>query len=775
MRKTFLFYLFNKSKRALFENDNGFIEESNDNFQKPNGESAHLEVAPDGWNNIAVKYARNIKYWGMFRDFTLGLKFGRDGFKILRKLYHEFGIRAVAHLGISKLDRRLLPYSYLNWYLSDVDFTKYKEANDTVTINVIEGGAIKYLKAHESTVYEIPISADPEHINLYHDGMELENTATFVITTGFALDADITLGNHLIEVDIVSKEVEDIGGVFPVKRTKVNNSNNAIKATGKYIFKATVATQLAVEWDFTLMVAFTAPPAINPEADLFCVLKVIDTAGFVNGSQDQINLKTGPSKPVVGTHICKGSATINVNVGDEVYLYTFVDVEGATGDIQTEFTYGGTEPFLKLAYTIRYDPSYIECLTPYRLFEQIAYKMSNGTVQVKSDFLKGLNEILYSSGDAIRQNDGSVIKISWNDFYKSLQKFGVCAGVEDGVLRIEKIEYAFQDFIMADVGEVSDALLEPAEDLFFNVIKTGYNPQEYNGQLWSTPITEITKELDLTSPVRADAFGIELLRINFTQLKTTDSKADNETFMFSVTPDANVFTMEVGFWAFPFHALIVSLTTPLFKGQRIRISGSDFNNGEYDVVNVSGMILFKLIGLDRPLIAEPSKAITIEVIRGRGYKLRREAYSAVTGLLKPSTAFNIELSPKRAILANGAYIHSVLDKMEGDSITFTSADKNADLSTTLNGVVIHERENIPIASLPPKLFLPHYISFTTRVPINLLALMNVNPYGKIKFTRRSKTFYGFLVDGGITPATNDTQTWKLLSTTDNNLETFNNG
>ena len=60
--------------------DAGHVQEGDPgNFTKPNGQPARLEFAPEGWRDKLVKYARNIKYWGLFRDMTVPMKFVGDG------------------------------------------------------------------------------------------------------------------------------------------------------------------------------------------------------------------------------------------------------------------------------------------------------------------------------------------------------------------------------------------------------------------------------------------------------------------------------------------------------------------------------------------------------------------------------------------------------------------------------------------------------------------------------------------------------------------------
>jgi hypothetical protein len=791
----FKYYLFSKAKRPLYVDEKGFVQEgSEQTWQKPDGQPAHLQYAPDGWKDTLVKYARNIKYWGLFRDMTVPMKFVRDGGKILKNRMWNFGVECICYLGILKLDRTQLPYTYKSWFLSEINFVKFKQGLTDVQVEALEGGLSKYLKAYESTEYKIPIDDDEQHISVLMDGMELANTGLFSVTNGF--DPDISeaweFGSHLVDLQIVNKEIEDIGGIAPVIRTKVPNDNTQITATGKWFFEATSDATVEVSYNFDLNVEYVPPPGINPAATMACVVRKIDKNGI--GTSTILVSASQASFPIGGTYHAEGTKSISVHNGDKLYLYTFGNPSGSTGDAQMRFTYSGAEPFLKINYTFRQAPTQNSCLWPYRLAEKLLEKITEaepGRYTLKSDFLKSLTyEIAMASGDSLRRISKSFIKTTLSDFFKSFNRWGIGLGVEGDQLVIEKLEYFFQKGVITDVGEVKDASVSVSDDLLFNTISLGYKQEDYQeingryefnqGQKWALPITRVTKDLDLVSVYRADPFGIELLRINFGEKKTTDSDSDNDTFFLNVKKNFTSFTTTLSFGTlFLIPVIIVQgkpeMLSKFTKGVRFSVMGTTLNDGTYTVTEDAHLgadpsVFF--IPVNKPLQNEDNKVATLEIA---GYILNRPAYTLVEGLLYPGTAFNIELSPKRSLLLNGRFIRSCMDTyLDAEKVRFTSADKNTDLKTTLNGVTISEQEDVQIGSLGELLFRPYYFNFTTQVPVNLPELVNQNPYGKVKFSVNNVAFYGFLMDGGIKPATNDTQQWKLLCAPESDLKKFQN-
>jgi hypothetical protein len=353
-RPTFLYYLFNENNRPMYVGANRFIYEADANWNRlDNGKEAHLKDSPEEWKDVLVKYGRNFKYWGMFRDLTIPLTFPGDGFDILvDRLRKHGGFEALCYIGILKLDRTSLPYTYRNWYLSELNFVKAEQFLDSMKIEALEGGLSKLLKANENTKYTIPIDADSQHITIFDDGMELVNTATWAITDGQSsnvLDLTYDFRNHIVDALLIQKEVEDIGGVFDVSRTKVNNNNPNIKATGQKLFVATSKGTTQWDWDFTLNWEYIPPPALNPGSSIFCALRIIKPDGTLRNGLFLLNKVFGQFGPgQIKVFPLKGSGTLDVEVGDEVFLYTGVSPEGATGDQTSKFTYSGSEPFLRL-------------------------------------------------------------------------------------------------------------------------------------------------------------------------------------------------------------------------------------------------------------------------------------------------------------------------------------------------------------------------------------------------------------------------------------------
>jgi len=756
-----LFWILNSDKKPLYVNAAGNVEVGASVFKSDGVTPAHLQFSPDGWNDTMVNWGRSNKYLGLFREFSVPLNFVKDGAKILRWAMWNYGIEAVLYLSILKLDRTTFPDKYEQWYTGELDFSQYKQTKNGVDITIMEGGLSKILKAQEGTSYEVRINDDTERRALYLDGMPFENRVECNIFDQEIAGAAFTPGSEfwVLGTGIISNEGTSQGVISADQAQSSDqppNSPNSFFTSVSKTIPVNISGSISVKNFLSGTTSIKIFIHKHTSDGVFVSEHVIVPIQNISGA---------------GTFITVSySFTIPFEPGTKATLYARVEGASSLGGIVNII---GS---MSYNYNVTFDSTLCECLTWMRVFEKLTEKMTKGKYGCRSNFLSSLDDTnLITSGQAIRQyKSDAVIKTNFNDFFKACQRWGVGLGIENDMLIIEKHEYFFQNDIAIELGEVNDVEWIFAEDLGFNTIKSGYTNQTYdnvNGiyefnvtQQYTTPITRNVKELDLICPYRADMTGIELTRLKLFQLDTTDNKADNETFIVNVEKGTqyNYYkgTFEKQINTGSYFILIPTVLFQLPNGQIFTISGTN-----YTVINTSYLISgFTLIQVLEPVTAGTVTG-EISIYDPLIYKLNRPVYSPLTGLLFPDEAFNIELSPKRSLLNNGAYIHSVLDFQDAGKVDFQSGEKNSNLVAG----PISEKGDIVIYDLPDKLFLPYYAKFKTKVPLNLPAIMRMTPYSKIAWLQNGVRFTGYLWKGGIAPADNDSQSWQILSSPENNL------
>ena len=146
----------------------------------------------------------------------------------------------------------------------------------------------------------------------------------------------------------------------------------------------------------------------------------------------------------------------------------------------------------------------------------------------------------------------------------------------------------------------------------------------------------------------------------------------------------------------------------------------------------------------------------------KAYDLNRPAFTNVSGIPNPTSAYNMLFSTKNTLLKHGNWLRSTLDQI-GGQLTFQTLDKNQYLSYTLDGETYTDNANINVRDLDDPLFLPFIFKFKTQVPINFSNLLAYTANGHIQFSYLGKQYYGFPLEVTQKPSLNDTQEWKLLA------------
>lgn len=767
-------WLFSEDKKPFFVDGDIVAEGDKDTLLKPDGNPARLTNGPDGWRDTLIKYGRNLSYWGLFREFTVPMRFTKDGAKILRYMFWEKGMEGIVHYGKSKLNRLAYPHVYEPWFLGEIDLSKFRQIqkDSTVVVNVMEGGLSKLLKAFENTSYDIRIDTDIDKKTLYLDGVPFTNKITWTVYNGQDIQGTALPQYYWLGMGIVGQEGTSQGIVVQDQLFE----NTTTFPNDKYCM-GSIDKNVVAKVKGRIQVECTDDNFGNDSTLILNAILASDTSNTIFSTYPILTGSPHSQGDIFWVDI---DLTIPIAPHQRLYFR----IAGVPWTIHL-FTVKGGE--ITVEYDVTFSPTYCEGLKAYTLFERLAEKLTNGKYGVKSTFLENREDLFYTSGPALRkyQSEAKIVT-SIFDFYRECKlrgtsRYGVGMAIENDKIIIEELNYFFRPEVIVDLGVVNDLEINEAEDIQFNTLKVGYLNQtidKVNGrdevnvtQKYTTPHTKIVKEMDLVGPYRADMYGIEVTRLDLSGKDTTDNKADQDTFVISVKKDSSIeviyftgdFQTEIntGFY----YIKIPSVLSTIPIGLSIIISGSVSNDGTYTVESTSYiMVGYTYIKVTQPVTNESITGV-LTFINTYMYELLRLPYTSITGVLHPAENFNTELSPKRCLLNNGSVLRSLLDKHDTNKIIFQTGEKNSELSTTLAGETITENADVVIGSLKERLFLPYYFNFTTQVPIDFLTIMKANPYGKIKFTDRKTgaILYGYMWDGGIKPEPNDKQTWKLIS------------
>lgn len=659
--KQFIYFLFDENNNSYYAYGDTVLSTAT---LKP------LDFTPNGWTKIQLQNIRNQTYFAIDRSFSVPLEYLKDGGQILKHIYYNFGVEAKVYMAICEqrlfFDATHYGFYYTLLYRGEIDLANFKHDGTKVTVNIMEGGMVKLIKAYENTKYEIPVDV-PEAVEVLMDGIDLNASIKYTVYQGSST------GIHLPGLLFINSE-----------GTKINIVTNTVLLQGA----GSINYETSDEWILRSLSNETIQLRIQG------YFKVMADTPSPYGFGVQINSTTGlalyfnNSMPHGVEVTIPFDAIFDLPAGEKLFFTALF-----AGAITNFINYLDGE--VTISYTSKGISSQIKALRPLYVFQQLVSKMSDGVYTPQSTFLESIEDVVVTCGDAIRGIEGAKIKTSLRDFFTSYNSdFGIAMGMIGNTLRIEEKGYWVQYADFIDLGEVSKMKVSPATDLLINNIKNGSPNQTYddvNGkqefnttQERSAPITRIAKDLNLVSVYRKDCYGIEFTRLNLDGKTTTDNESDNDVFM-------------------------------------IHIEDNPWPDGNF--------------------------------------RLDRNLNAGTTGLLTPSTVFNLYLTPARAIRRNGNYIRSLFYKLESKYLKFQTTDKN---SAVVSGGIT-ENADIEIASLDTPLFSCNYLEFETKVPIDLFEILSASPLKAFAGTWAGFSFVGITNKISMQPGDNAAQTFQLLA------------
>lgn len=729
-----------------------------------------LPQMPDGNQDITIGWERSTIDWANFVNFGVPLGFVMQAAKILRNDFYKFNSDRELYLLLKVLTYEFTDTTYKEYYkqfykgLLDFSQAKDKQGEDRFEIPIMSTDLQKKIKANETEKFDIPLDGDAKNINM--DGMFITGVFRWLVT------AD-TFQNEKYPSMYQLPNDNPIPGLafFDVQKNGAGVTTSA--DTLEYFAEATQDIAGVTLSGLLVNVEYSF-------ADLNIELIIFNT---ITGTiRDTIDL--APADPYAQNSNIIVNETFDLLKGDRLFF--------KVGVAPISFI-SLAESTLQLSAKSKALPSTVQAFTLYDLGRKLIQKLTGSADNFESNLLQ-LKNILITSFDGVRGISGASVKTSWQDFKRAVNVYCL-TGVQ--ITDKVRIEYRPEFFALPTVDKpaiilegIKEFSCDAANDMLYTSVKIGHAEQQvddtngkysFNGwHLYTTPIKSIpSRELDLTSPWKADPYEIEQTRANYEGKTTTDKTTDNDIVAIACKPDpdSNTFDTDATFQAdgAPFapgqpFANILAGIPKIRPGMKLRITGSALNNQDLTVTSSTPWFFGQMLTFNEPVVNETGIVITVEIIEGQYYNLDRDI--EVTQLAVPDvetevkeTIYNIPLTPKRLLLIHAPWLAGCLYGYAPGELVFANTNRNKEL---IAGGII-EKANVSIASLGSPMFIPKYFNFKVSSLVNMPALMEANPDPVFDFPWKDYRYAGFLMLGGIAATTLEEQVFKLLSLPDNNL------
>lgn len=735
-----------------------------------------VPMAPEGRKSISIAYERSMsdKELGVVRSFTLPSDFVRKAGKILKSIVYGKNIGEKVFLLIQKLKITInllaftfrMQYKFL--YKGEIDLTSFTDKDVRTTITVSEGGITKLIKSREGNTYEIDLDTNPNAVTIKDDGINLHDTANFIVTP---IEIPVTRPVHYVPAAFT---VRDGNAPGFAGFQNFGDPYNEPPPKEQALF-ATTQVMTGMRLTGTIKLQFNLSGAPSPTARYVVCLNSNLRQGSVFNTPGIAYLTPNGN---VGYHLTSINNSISFDfdvtfdsLGEEFFfIYAYSNTGGSAISLQLY-----QDSAFKIEFKSRYKTTYIKGLPLSALGKEVTTKVTGNANDLNISFLQQHDNLIFTSGDGIRGLAGSKIKTTLKD-YKDFIWVVLAAsrGIENNKLIFEEFAHFLNPDNPIPLGEIANLITTVANDLICSTIKTGYPVQQIddiNGKYsfnntfyWSTPLDlDQPKALDLVSNYITDAIYQEIIRLNLEGKVTTDDKSDNEVMVMNCEKKTEQFTatdvlIDTATIDGNYFAIVGQDDKIGLFNTKFTVSGTVSNDGTYTVKKVTQGIGVFNVFVNENIVTEvvPSATFTIEY-----YQLLRPAYTSISGIPDPETIYNIEeLTPKRILLKHSRWINSIFYGFQGQKVTYSSTEKNADLETTLGPVTVKEKAPYIIGT--DILFKPFYFEFDTIVPNDLIEDLEANINRCFSFEWYGDTYKGFLRKVGASANDNKAQQYRLL-------------
>ena len=471
------------------------------------------------WDEIKFSYKRT-GLEGITRTFTSKFQFVGEAYDLLLYEYLTKYLASSANITVYIITNT---HAYKELFSCRLDFCSLIYDETTVFINSIDDSVADIIKANKGTEYEYSVDILKEDATLNYDGINMRSIYKF------------TMGDY----------VRLYPGSYATNMYIYSYSNEIIKPylepdTGEIYVVAIVegVPQGGLDVIFDVDISLVDPGISGWRcADYFHItmhgLGHDYTQRINKGETQRVRFEFTITKDNFDS---SGDKKLYLNLKD----FGWGDGNRILADIYINKIYDFT-----ISYRDRRANVLIDVVKPVTLLNCLLKSMNGGNDGITCEIASGVDERLDNcvliAAESIRGIIGAKIYTSYKKFMDWMEAvFGFVPVVDGSIVRFIHRKMLFEEKKVKDIGnDVSDFEYKIDESRIYSRIRVGYDKQDYesiNGRdefrfttEYTTGVTITENALELISPYRADAYGIEFLSQKRGE-NTTDNDSDNDVF-----------------------------------------------------------------------------------------------------------------------------------------------------------------------------------------------------------------------------------------------------
>lgn len=483
------------------------------------------------WDDVELTLKRG-DYDGVVRSFSTKFEFSTSGYSLLVGEYVDKYLGATASVVFYKRNNSWL---WDEVFRCALDFSTFSYDGMTCQINAIDDSLAAIIKAKKGTEYEYSVDVIKESVPLRYDHLTMINSAKWLFPT----DED-TEG---LEMIVEGRGYYAIPTYY--ESTELYRTGVEIADQEKGFFTLDVTNPSTLK-EMPYFIKNVGLETITVHVK--CSFELIYNA---SSDDDKIGiLYNNGSIPLFIEHLSLTTEAKIYTVKFDVYYSLRPDTSlvlamyNANNLTTTQTIYNITEP-LSISFNSRSEAVNIDVVKPVTVLNRLLQSMNGGKEGLTGEIADSderLNNTLLVAADSCRGLSGAKLFSSYTKFVNWMAaEFGFVPVIQENGVKFVHRSVLFQDVEAKDLGDdCNEFEYSVNASLIHARVRVGYDKVDYekvNGKgehrftmTYETGNTLTDTSLDLISPYRADAYGIEFLIAKRGE-DSTDTDSDNDVFM----------------------------------------------------------------------------------------------------------------------------------------------------------------------------------------------------------------------------------------------------
>lgn len=502
------------------------------------------------WDDITVSFKRG-DYDGIVRTFTDKFEFVKGARGLLLKEYELNYLNSKANVVISTRNNS---WTWTERFRCALNFSTFSDNGFVLSMNAVDDSVASIIKAKKGTQYEYAVSDIKDSMPLNYDHLEMRNNIKWIdggtiseeenSTSYIEFNSDYSPSDiqaHSFPLYIESQEIANEGRC-EFQDAMFEHFSNGTKVPP--FFKALENMSIHVTFSFqSYGTGALGSNVLSSNTNIRFIKKLIngDYETLGNWSlysknykivdinyDDNIQLEEGESIALL-------IGTFNVYNGDKIYIL------GNTG--------------ISIKFSNRGNPVDMDVIKPGILLNSLLKSMDNnlsGVIVPSGE--KRLDNAMILAAESARKIPNAKIYSSFDNFAKWMSAvFGYVYDISGNVVTFRPREDYFGNDVVKVIENYNGYQMNVNSSLIYSQVSVGYSKQDYdsvNGKdefrftnYYNTGVTMTDGKLELISPYRADAYGIEFLAQKIGE-DTTDNESDNGIFFVCVNEGSGKYVLD---------------------------------------------------------------------------------------------------------------------------------------------------------------------------------------------------------------------------------------